>query len=160
MTTRVSEGLTGNDLVAWNSYLLATRLLFEKLDQRLESESQISLPDYILLFRLGRAGEDGMRLGDLADSAVFSRSRISHAMNRLEKLGWVERQSCPTDRRGSYGVLTEQGRDKLDEAGATHDEVVRAHFLESLESGDRSAFLTVTDAMRDSLGGLSTDEAC
>lgn len=160
MTTRVSRALAGEDLAAWNSYLLATRLLFEELDRRLESEAEISLSDYTLLFRLGRAGEEGMRLGDLADSAVFSKSRISHAMNRLEKLGWVERKSCPTDRRGSLGVLTDRGRDKLEDARSTHDEVVRLHLLESLRAGDQSAFLNITDTMRDSLGGSPDDEAC
>lgn len=151
--------LTGKDLETWNSYLLATRLLFDKLDRSLDRDVGLSLPDFILLFRLGQAGEDGMRMSELADSTVFSRSRISHAFSRLENEGWVERRSCPTDRRGSFGFLTELGRSKLEDAEATHTEVVRSDFLDSM-GGEGDAFRSVTDAIRSSLGASPTDAAC
>jgi len=158
-TTRTSDTLTGQDLESWNSYLLATRLLFERLDRSLDAEAGLSLPDFILLFRLGQAGEAGMRMSELADAAVFSRSRISHAFSRLESEGWVERRSCPTDRRGSFGFLTESGRVKLDEADITHSDVIRRHFLDSLGE-EAESFRSVTNSMRVSLGGDPGDSAC
>lgn len=159
VTTRTSTSLTGEDLETWSSYLLATRLLFAELDRRLLEDAGLSLPDFSLLFRLGQAGEEGMRMSDLADSAVFSRSRISHAVTRLEKEGWVERRSCPTDRRGSFGALTDPGRAKLDEAESTHTEVVRRYFLDSV-GNSMDAFRQVTDTMRIALGAGPTDQAC
>lgn len=159
VTIRTTDKLTGQDLETWNSYLLATRLLFDRLDRSLESQAGLSLPDFILLFRLGQAGEDGMRMSELADSAVFSRSRISHAFSRLENEGWVERRSCPTDRRGSFGFLTGSGRAKLDSAETTHTDVIRRHFLDSMGDAEGS-FRSVTDAMRSSLGATSADPAC
>lgn len=158
VTTRAETRLNGQDLGTWNSYLLASRLLFAELDRRLVEDAGISLPDFILLFRLGSAGDEGMRMSELADSAVFSRSRISHAFSRLEREGWVERRSCPTDRRGSFGALTDTGRQKLDEAETTHTEVVRRHFLDSV--GDNEAFRQVTDTMRESLGAALGDRSC
>lgn len=159
VATRTPEKLAGQDLETWNSYLLATRLLFDRLDHSLSEEAGLSLPDFILLFRLGSAGEDGMRMSELADSAAFSRSRISHAFRRLEDEGWVERRSCPTDRRGSFGALTDLGRAKLDEAEATHSEVVRRYFLDSMGDAEDS-FRMITDAMRFSLGAKPGDPAC
>lgn len=159
MTTRLSEKLTGPDLETWNSYLLATRLLFDELDSQLHEHAGLSLPDFILLFRLGQAGADGMRMSELADSAVFSRSRISHAFSRLENEGWVERRSCPTDRRGSFGALTAEGNAKLEQAESTHADVVHRYFLDSI--GDsKDVFVLVTDNIRRALGADITDPAC
>lgn len=159
MTTRTSDQLTNQDLKTWNSYLMATRLLFDKLDHALADRSGLSLPDFIILSRLDKAGDDGMRMSDLADSAVFSRSRISHAFSRLEKEGWVERRTCPTDRRGSFGALTNAGQAKLEEAESTHAYVVRHHFLDSVGAAEES-FRGVTDAIRVSLGAGPADPAC
>lgn len=159
VTTRTSHQLTGRDLETWNSYLMATRLLFDELDHALIAEAGLSLPDFILMFRLSQAGEDGMRMSDLAGAAVFSRSRISHAFSRLENAGWVERRTCPTDRRGSFGALTDAGRVKLEEAESTHSAVVRRHFLEPVGDDDESIRRT-TDAIRLSLGADPAEPSC
>jgi DNA-binding MarR family transcriptional regulator len=75
-------------------------------------------------------------MSDLAESASFSRSRISHAIDRLEHQGWVERRSCPTDRRGSYSSLTSDGETKLREAEPIHTEVIKRHIFEPLGNED------------------------
>ncbi|MGH8925536.1 MAG: MarR family winged helix-turn-helix transcriptional regulator [Acidimicrobiia bacterium] len=160
MTTKISPTLVGDELNIWNSYLLATRLLFDRLDDRLGEDAGVSLADFIVLFRLGGAGPNGMRMSELADSAVFSRSRISHAFRRLEGEGWVERRSCPTDRRGSFGFLTEAGRRKLEEAESTHNEVVRRYFLDSIGEGQAEPFRVFTNTMLRALGGHPDVEPC
>lgn len=160
MTTRTATSLTGTDEETWSSYLVAARLLFEELDRRLDSSAGISLPDYTLLARLRDAGEDGLRMSELAESAVFSRSRISHAISRLENQGWVERRSCPTDRRGSYAALTEAGTSKFDEAEPVHTEVIKDHMLDSISATDAESFRRVTDQIGRSLGAKPGDPAC
>ena len=160
MTTRISTNLARADEEIWHSYLMAARLLFEELDRRLDSSAGLSLPDYTLLARLRDAGENGLRMSELADSAVFSRSRISHAITRLENQGWVERRSCPTDRRGSYAALTDSGRDKLAEAEPIHSDVIKEHMLGSIEAGDAESFRRVTDQIGRSLGAKPDDPAC
>jgi DNA-binding MarR family transcriptional regulator len=139
---------------------MAARLLFEELDRRLDSSAGLSLPDYTLLARLRDAGDDGLRMSELADSAVFSRSRISHAITRLENQGWVERRSCPTDRRGSFAVLTDSGKDKLAEAEPVHSEVIKEHMLDSIDVADAASFRRVTDQIGLSLGAKPGDSAC
>lgn len=160
MSTRTTTSLTRADEETWHSYLMAARLLFEELDRRLDSSAGISLPDYTLLARLRDAGEDGLRMSELADSAVFSRSRISHAITRLESQGWVERRSCPTDRRGSYAALTDSGRAKLAEAEPVHSDVIKEHLLGSIDDADAVTFRRVTDQIGQSLGAKPGDSAC
>jgi DNA-binding MarR family transcriptional regulator len=70
-----------------------------------------------------------MRMCDLATSVILSRSGLTRLVDRLEREGLVERQSCPQDARGSYAVLTERGRERLQAARATHLAGVRALFL-------------------------------
>ena len=126
--------LQGPDQATWHMFLEATRLLFEELDRRLHDDAGISLADYGLLSRLAGADEWGLRMSELAEGTMSSRSRISHAVDRLEGMGWVERRACPTDRRGSYASLTEAGRRKLEEAEPGHSEGVRRHLLDHVTS--------------------------
>jgi DNA-binding MarR family transcriptional regulator len=149
--------LQGNDQTTWRTYFEATRLLLDELDRRLHDDAGISLGDYGLLSRLANADEWGLRMSELAEGTVSSRSRVSHAVDRLEALGWVERRACPTDRRGSYASLTEAGRRKLEEAEPGQAEVVRRHLLDHLKTGD-GQFGSVMAAARDSLQtGTSRD---
>jgi len=138
------------DQEAWQSYLDATRLLLEQLDSRLEAEAGISLADFGVLDRLGGADEWGLRMSDLADSTVFSRSRISHAVDRLETLGWVQRKACPTDRRGSYASLTEAGRAKLAEAHPGYADTVCRHLFDQLSDDDVVRFRAMMGAVKSS----------
>jgi DNA-binding MarR family transcriptional regulator len=149
--------LRTRELETWLAYLGATKLLFDELDRRLRDESDLSLADYALLARLGDADEWGMRMTDLADSTVFSRSRTTHAVDRLVKLGSVERRACPTDRRGSYAALTDEGRRKLETARLTHDEVIAQHLLGSMNADDMDVLRHQMEAVRASLEGGRSD---
>lgn len=160
MANQTATGLTGEDQATWRSYLHAARLLFEELDRRLDDSTGLSLPDYTLLARLRDAGDEGLRMSELAESAVFSRSRISHAISRLENQGWVERRSCPTDRRGSFAALTAAGSDKFAEAEPVHSAVIKEHLLGSIDHTDAESFRRVTDQIGSSLGARPGDLAC
>ncbi|HEY6627519.1 MAG TPA: MarR family transcriptional regulator [Acidimicrobiia bacterium] len=151
MTTATSRALVEQEQATWQAYFDATRLLFEELDRRVSEDAGISLADFGVLARLADADEWGMRMSDLADSTVFSKSRISHAVDRLETLGLVERRACPTDRRGSYASLTEAGRDKLTEAMPGHSETVRRHLFEQLSTDEVDGFRASMTAVKKSL---------
>jgi DNA-binding MarR family transcriptional regulator len=132
-------------------YLEATRLLFDELDRRLREEADLPFADYALLARMGDAPEWGLRMSELADTAVYSRSRISHAVDRLERRGWAERRACPTDRRGSYAALTESGRQKLEEARVTHDAVLATHLLGPMSAEEMEGLRVRMAMLKDSL---------
>jgi DNA-binding MarR family transcriptional regulator len=107
-------------------------LLFERLDRQLSLDSGIPHAYYEILVRLSEADGWALRMSQLADSSASSRSRLSHAVARLEEAGWVSRSSCPTDRRGAIATLTEQGYAVLAAAAPGHVEAVRANLFDQL----------------------------
>jgi DNA-binding MarR family transcriptional regulator len=136
---------------AWRSYLAATRLLASRLDRELQHDSRIPHTYYEILVRLSEAPDRSLRMSDLADAAESSRSRLSHAVARLEEAGWVRRESCPTDRRGSFAVLTDAGFAALEKAAPMHVESVRRHLFDRLTREQVQQLGAICDAVVDGL---------
>lgn len=124
--------LTREEQVAWRAYLEATNLLFDTLDRQLQQDAGIPHGYYEILVRLSEAPDRSMRMSRLADLTRSSRSRLSHAVARLEERGWVERVDCATDRRGQLAQLTDVGLAALAEAAPGHVETVRTYFIDPL----------------------------
>src|SRR4029450_10178499 len=89
-------------------YLAVTRLLNARLDRELQRDAGIPHTYYEILVRLSEAPGRTLRMSELADASESSRSRLSHAVARLEEAGWVRRESCATDRRGAVARLTDE----------------------------------------------------
>jgi DNA-binding MarR family transcriptional regulator len=87
---------------------------------------------YEILVRLSEADDRALRMSQLADRTRSSRSRLSHAIARLEERGWVRREDCPTDRRGQIARLTDKGFDVLRAAAPGHVDAVRGYLVEAL----------------------------
>jgi DNA-binding MarR family transcriptional regulator len=116
----------------WRSFLQATRELFDALDRQLQTDAGMPHAYYEILVRLSEAPERTLRMSDLARSLWSSRSRLSHAVARLEERGWIHREACPDDRRGQFAVLTDDGFAALAAAAPGHVEAVRTHLLDPL----------------------------
>lgn len=136
---------------AWRSYLAATRLLAARLDRELQRDSQIPHTYYEILVQLSEAPDRSLRMSDLADASESSRSRLSHAVARLEKSGWVRRESCPTDRRGQFAVLTEAGFTALAAAAPAHVESVRTHLFDRLTREQVGQLAAICDSITEGL---------
>lgn len=117
---------------AWRAFLEATQLLFDQLDRELQRDAGIPHAYYEILVALSESSQRAMRMSDLAALTRSSRSRLSHAVARLEELGWVVREMCPTDRRGQVARLTDPGFSALAAAAPVHVEGVRAHLFDRL----------------------------
>lgn len=141
---------------AWRAYLRGSARLTERLDRDLQERHGISLADYEILVILSEADERRLRMTELADTALFSKSRISHAIARLERTALVRRESCPDDRRGIFAVLTEEGYRKLAEAARTHVAGVRTYLVDAVAPEDLQAigrtFFAVDRRLCDSTG--------
>jgi DNA-binding MarR family transcriptional regulator len=87
---------------------------------------------YEIMVRLSEAAGRRMRMSELADATGSSRSRLSHAVSRLEGTGWIRREECATDKRGQVALLTDEGFAALAAAAPGHVEAVRAHLLDPL----------------------------
>ena len=117
---------------AWRAWLFSAQLLMDRLDRELTHTTGISHAYYEILVALSEAPERMMRMSELADRCLSSRSRLSHAVSRLEERGWVRRQVCAEDGRGQLAVLTEEGFAALDAAAPVHVESVRTHLFDQL----------------------------
>ncbi|MGH3665236.1 MAG: MarR family winged helix-turn-helix transcriptional regulator [Egibacteraceae bacterium] len=117
---------------AWRAFLSATRLLFDELDRELQRDAGVPHTYYEILVRLSEAPGRMMRMSQLATCSQSSRSRLSHAVARLEEAGWVRRERFPSDRRGALAVLTDEGFAVLAAAAPGHVEGVRRHLFDQL----------------------------
>jgi DNA-binding MarR family transcriptional regulator len=116
----------------WRSYLAATQLLFERLNQELQQQSGLPHTYYEVLVHLSEAPRRQLRMSELAKRSLSSRSRLSHAIARLQEAGWVRREGCDTDRRGQLAVLTDEGFAVLAGAAPGHVESVRTYLFDPL----------------------------
>ncbi|SRR5580765_3265646 len=121
--------LTESEQDAWRSYLRASRALEVSLDRDLQSHG-VGLSEYELLSMLSEAPGGRLRMSTLADLVIQSRSRVTHTASRLEKRGWVTRESCLEDRRGVELVLTPAGRQEVVAMAHVHVESVRRHLVD------------------------------
>jgi len=117
---------------ACRAWLYSSLLLQDRLDRELTHETGISHAYYEILVQLSETEGRMLRMSQLADRCLSSRSRLSHAVSRLEERGWVRRQVCPDDGRGQLAVLTDEGFAALEAAAPVHVESVRTHLFDQL----------------------------
>ncbi len=129
--------LSPDELAAWGGFLRAHSELTRALDAELLEAHGLPLTSYEVLLHLARAPQGRLRMSDLADSVLLSRSGLTRLADRLEKDGLIKREECPTDQRGMFAVITEEGRRQFGEAGRTHLSGVRRRFLVRLSSDEQ-----------------------
>jgi DNA-binding MarR family transcriptional regulator len=127
-----TQWLSEDEQRAWRGLLESTRLLFDVLDRQLSADSSMPVGYYEILVNLSEAPDRTARMGELAARTRSSRSRLSHAVDRLEERGWIERRDCATDRRGQVASLTDAGFAALAAAAPGHVEAVREHVIDRL----------------------------
>ncbi len=110
--------------------------LMKTLDSDLASGHGLSLSTYEVLLFLADAPGGRMRMAQLADSVLLSRSGLTRLVDRLERAGLVEREPCPSDQRGFNALITVEGRQVFDAARETHLRGVRERFLSHFSEGD------------------------
>lgn len=136
---------------AWRAFLDATQLLLDRLDRELTRDTGIPHAYYEILVRLSEAPDRRLRMSQLATASMSSRSRLSHAVARLEERGWVRREECATDRRGALAVLTDEGFAALAAAAPVHVEGVRRHLFDRLAPGQVEELRAWAEVVREPL---------
>lgn len=129
---RPTRWLTDHEQRAWRSYIQATMLLDDYLDRQLQRDAGMPHIYYALLVQLAQAPHRRLRMTELAIALKITRSRLSHAVARLERNGWVRREDCPSDKRGQNTILTEHGMQVLKQAAPGHVEAVRQAMFDRL----------------------------
>ncbi len=149
--------LTNAEQHTWRAFLEATRRLDDQLDRELQHDAGMPLGYYTILVMLSEAPGRTLRLSDLAERTWSSRSRLSHAVDRLEEKGWVERISCPSDKRGAFALLTDAGFAVLEAAAPGHVEGVRRHLFDQLTPSQVEALGTISQKVAQRLGTCPTE---
>jgi len=131
-TVESPRWLDSGEMRAWRAFIDGSQRLLEVLNRELSDAHGLPLADYRILVLLSEAESQAMRMSDLADGIVASRSRLTHQIRRLEAAGIVTRQECVDDKRGVLAILTAEGRRRLEAAAPTHLEGVRKHLIDQL----------------------------
>ncbi len=106
------------------------------LNRELQSEHGLSLAEYRILVMLSESPDGSLRMSDLADGVLSSRSRLTHQIRRMETEGMVERSQCVEDGRGVLAVVTDEGRRRLTAAAPTHVAGVRRYLVDLLTTSE------------------------
>jgi DNA-binding MarR family transcriptional regulator len=136
-------------LETWRSFLVAHAQIRRQLERELQAEQSLGLGEYEVLLHLARAEDRQLRMSELADRLVLSRSGVTRLVDRLEAESLVERHSCATDRRGSWATLTDAGHARLRQAAPTHLRGVGEHFLDRIPPAELDALRRTLDRVLD-----------
>jgi len=140
-STAMAKQITQHDprLGAWSAFLRAHARVVRELERELQAEQRMALTDYDVLVQLANAGDRRLRMSELADRLLLSRSGATRLVDRLVAAGMVERVMCDVDRRGQWASLTDAGYERLRTASPTHLRGVAEHFLDRLSADELEA---------------------
>jgi DNA-binding MarR family transcriptional regulator len=136
----VTRWLSEDEQRYWRSWISANLLLRDRLGRDLQEQCGLTLADYEIMVRLSESEGRQLRMSDLAEVTMSSRSRLSHQIDRMQKAGYVTREECAADRRGYWAVLTDEGFRTLEEAAPMHVDSVRRRIVDVLTPEEFAEF--------------------
>ena len=152
-TGKSTRWLSADEQRAWRAFIEANRVLYDSIEAQLQGCADMPHNYYEILVRLSEAPGRTLRMSDLAEAAKSSKSRISHAVTRLEERGWVRRTEDSTDRRGQLAHLTPKGFAALEEIAPGHVECVRSSLFDALTPAQVKQLRTISEAILEHLTG-------
>ena len=127
---------------AWRALLLAHSGAVRAIEAELDERHLIPLTWYDVLLELNAAPDRRLRMQELANRVVLSRTRVSRLVDELERAGLVTREPDPDDRRASFAVLTPAGRRELRKTAPHYLAAIEEHFTSLLTDGERRVLTT------------------
>jgi DNA-binding MarR family transcriptional regulator len=159
-TREQTRWLTAEEQLTWRAFLTACQRLFGAVDGQLARDSDIPHGYYEILVRLSEAPGHALRMTQLAEASTSSKSRLSHAVARLEARGWVRRTDCATDRRGQVCLLTDEGMAALEAAAPGHVEQVRRSLIDRLTPDQVQQLRAISEAIMAGADGSHEPGGC
>jgi DNA-binding MarR family transcriptional regulator len=130
--------LTSEELRMWRAFIDASAGVLHRVEADLKADSTLSFDDYEVLVHLSEHPDRQLRMSDLTERLVASKSGLTLRIDRLSKRGLVRREPCEHDKRSIYAVLTEEGFDTIKRTAPDHVSSVRRHLLDALTAADVS----------------------
>lgn len=140
---------------AWRSFLQAHSVVVSRVERRLEDGLGLPFTWYDVLFQLAEAPDRRLRMHELAEAVLLSRSGLTRSIDRMEAAGLVARQAIPGDRRSTYVVLTDAGREKLASAFPIVRQAVLDLFAAHLNEGEAETLGRILGRIRDGAQGIT-----
>jgi len=132
----LADVISAEELAVWRSLQRAHVTIMRRIEAELMERHDLPLPSFDVLQQLALARQHRLRMNDLADRVLLSRSGLTRLVDRLEREGLVERHACPSDARGLFAVLTGPGRDRLAGATPTYHRCIRECFLDRITTDE------------------------
>jgi DNA-binding MarR family transcriptional regulator len=145
--TKAGNWRADEGILAWSAFLRAHATVVRRIEVDLEAKTRLPLGWYDVLLELNAAPGRRMRMQDLGEAAVLSRSRVSRIVDELAAAGLAERQANPDDRRSSYAVITDEGRRVFRRAAPAYLAAVREHFVSDLTAEQVRAVRRAMEAL-------------
>ena len=136
-------------LSAWRAFITAHAHLIERIDRVLSAERQIPLRWYDVLIELHAASGQSLRMHELADRVVLSRSGLTRLVDNLEAAGLLARHACETDRRGTYITLADKGKGALRKAWPAYAKGIADYFARHLSEAEARTLAELLTRVRD-----------
>ncbi|WP_037655151.1 MarR family winged helix-turn-helix transcriptional regulator [Streptomyces achromogenes] len=154
METSEHRWLNDTEMRAWAGFLETYQLLHRLVDRQLRDDGEVTQVQYEILTRLNESPGLRLRMTELADRMVCSRSGLTYQVTQLEKAGLLWRQTDAQDERGVLAILTDAGREVLDRTAPGHLATVRGGFLDVLTEEQIAQLADIFDTARAHLGGI------
>lgn len=148
-----SHLLTPQELAAWRGLLRVHAALTKELDAELLREHELPLSSYEVLLFLADSPRGRLRMSELADGVLLSRSGLTRLVDRMERDGLLRRRRCEEDQRGYFAEITDKGRELFARARKTHLDGVRERFLGRLSAGEQRALAALWEKVSPGAAG-------
>jgi DNA-binding MarR family transcriptional regulator len=138
---------TDDGILTWSAFLRAYAAVVRRIEADVEAKARLPLGWYDVLLELNSAPGRRMRMQELGEAAVLSRSRVSRIVDELAAAGLAERRPNPEDRRSSYATITDEGRKVLRRAAPVYLAAVREHFVADLTPAQLAAVRSAMESL-------------
>ena len=130
------QRITDEEMAGWRAFLRAHARVMERLERELDDERGMPLTWYDVLVQLSETSDGRLRMNDLARAVLLSRAGLTRLVDRMVGAGMVKREACEQDRRGTFVVMTPQGKAAISNAAPVHLRGVQEHFTSVLSGAE------------------------
>jgi DNA-binding MarR family transcriptional regulator len=139
--------LNSEELEFWRAFIAATTTVMGNVEAELKADAGIGFDDYEVLVHLSEAEDRRLRMSDLSERLLHSRSRLSQRVDRMVQRGLVQREKCPEDGRGTFAVLTDEGFSVIEQAAPQHVAAVRSALIDRLSADQLRSGQKILDVL-------------
>ena len=154
----MADACDGRD-EAWPLFLRTYAVLLERLEDELQSERDLPLTWFDVLAQLEGAEDGRLRMNELADSVLLSKSGVTRLVDRMERAGLIERASCESDRRVVYAAITPSGRKAFAKAAPVAVRGVDEYFTSPISGTEKKVLMNALNKILDAAAARSEERA-